>query len=144
MSIKKKEDTNTLNRSNLLSLFTNKWVNIAVTFQDNSAINDYQKGIIVGFYVKGMIYHVAEIPGLLKQNRGNFYVFPDCAISGCKTADLKCFNFALSNNEVGQYMRNMPDTKKSVADSDNDGIEYKTFSSSMYAGLNNQLDVYNT
>lgn len=144
VSIKKKDDANTLNRTNLLSLFTNKWVNLTMTFQDNSAINDYQKGIIVRFYVNGMIYHVAEIPGLLKQNRGNFYVFPDGGIDGCKIADLKYFNFALSDSEVSEYMRSMPDTTKSVSDSDGQGEETKNFSSSMYAGLNNQLDVYNT
>ena len=34
-----------------MSLFTNKWVNLTGTFQDNSSINEYQKGILIRFYI---------------------------------------------------------------------------------------------
>jgi hypothetical protein len=139
VSIKRKEDTNSLKRNNLLSLFTNKWVNITITFQDNSSINDYQRGILIRFYVNGIIYHVAEIPGLLKQNRGNFYVFPDGSIPDCKMADLKYFNFALSDGEIMDYIKERPETTKSVSDSNEVDQDMST-----YTGLQNHLDIYNT
>lgn len=139
--IKKNDDSNSLKRNNLMSIFQSKWVNITITFQDNSAINDYENGIIVRFYVNGIMYNMSHVPGILKENRGNFYLFPDGSIADCKIADLRYYNFALSDNEVQNIARQPLNNTQAVEA--NESNENKS-DDSRYMVLQNQLDMYNT
>jgi len=127
---------NNIYRNNITSMMTNMWTHICIVFQDNMPINDFENGIEVRFYFNDVLYSVGKFASTLRQNDGNFYLFPD-SIIGCKMSDFKYWNYALSDNEVRKLASTAP--SQNAASS----LSKTIITSSMTLGDYNKLDWYN-
>lgn len=137
MKIKRIRSENTLQRHNLHGLFPKSWFHITVVFEDNVPINDFEQGLLVRFYINSTMYQMEKYNTTLKQNRGNFVLFPDGPIKDTKISNLSYFNYALTEDEIRNRISHKPDHSKTSAKS-KDSIQY-TFDT----GVRNENDTYN-
>ena len=129
-------------RKNLMKLGSNRWTMYTFTFQDNVAINDFEDGIIVSFYVNDVLYGTKKIASTLKLNNGNLYIMPSAGaapIRGAKIGHVKYFNYALSNAMVSNLFKE--GHPKFLA---KDVMGREGAGDPLYLSEYNRLDVYNT
>lgn len=125
-------------RHNLMSLMTNRWVLLTVTFEDNVPVNDFENGIIVRFFVNDILYFTHRVTSTLRQNRGNLFLFPGGEIPGCSIANLRYMNYAAGFKEVKRlYEKGRPSHQANLGTIDS-GI-----GAPLYISEYNKLDLYN-
>lgn len=137
MEIKRMPSTDSAMRNNIMSLFSNKWVLLTLSFEDNVPINDFENGIQIKFFVNDTLYQTNRYNSALKQNNGLLYMFPDGAVPvGCKISNFCYFNYAVTDKEVRELALRGPSDKpiESVT---------KSFISPTMLSDYNRLDVYN-
>lgn len=140
MIIKRKKDDQSAYRNNLQSIFARTWFHVTFTFEDNVPINDFEKGILVRFYINGNLYQIEKYASTLRQNRGNFYVFPDeTKIADCKIADLKYYNYALTDGEIQNMSKNNNKPPEKSASTSKQEVAKK----SVTTNAKNHLDIFN-
>lgn len=127
---------NDMYRKNLLSLFAKKWFLVTIVFEDNTPINDFENGLSVKFYINEQLYTSATYPDMLKQNIGDFYLFPDGALNKVMISNMYYFNYALGAKEIESFYMKGPSTTtiSSVSSS---------FVMPMILNDRNRLDIYN-
>lgn len=138
-SLKRINSSNSLKRNNLQGLFPNSWFSVTVTFEDNLMVNDFEKGVMVRIYINGALYQIHKYNTTLKQNRGDFYLFPDEeSIPDCKIADLTYYNYALRDEEVKNIASQKPNLHIN-ASTTGENSSKKDFET----GIKNHMDIYN-
>jgi hypothetical protein len=92
-----------------LRLVPNKWVLCTFAFQDDVAMNDFEDGVQMRFYINDLLVQKSTMKSALRQNNGNLYLFPSGAVEGCKIGDLSYYNYAVTQGEVADvYNRGVP------------------------------------
>jgi hypothetical protein len=129
-------------RHNLLKLTQGKWTLYTFTFEDNVAINDFEDGIVVRFYVNDMLYQTFRSKSALRQNEGAIYVLPAPSgvtpLANGRIGDLTHYNYALSAGMVRSTFQSGPPTKlASELSGDSD------FGAPAFLSEFNKLDMYN-
>lgn len=135
-------------RHNVLKLIDNAWVLFTFTFEDSVAINDFEDGIIVRFYVNDFLYNVSKVRSTLYQNNGSFYLLPTWNGQGgaggmplrdARIANLKYFNYALSSPAVKELYEAGP--PKHYA---SDLVGSDDLGDPLYLSMYNKLDIANS
>lgn len=140
LHVKKIRDDNNMFRNNLISLFPRQWMRITVVFEDNVPINDFEDGISVRFYIGDILYTSGRFSSALRQNMGDLYLFPDdIPIKDCKIADVKYYNYALSDEAIRQEGLKKPNLQ-SASLSSSASMPLSDLALSDY----NRLDIFNT
>lgn len=98
-------------QNNVLSTLRNDWVMFTIVFEDNIKLTDFENGIKVRLYLNDFLYKTSDYNGMLKQNSGNLYFFPEGAITGVKLANMTYFNHAIGINEITQLYNKKPNAK---------------------------------
>jgi hypothetical protein len=136
MYIANVQDTNDLYRKNLLSLYNNKWFLITITFEDNIPINDFENGLVVKFFINEQLYKSKTYTSMLKQNSGDFYLFPNGSVAGCMVSNMMYYNYALGSAEIQKNYMNGPSNRST-------SIVSSSFMSPLMLSDKNRLDIYN-
>ena len=131
-------------RHNLLKLMQGKWVLLTFTFEDNVAINDFEDGIIVRFFVNDLLYHTAAIKSAMRPNNGDFYLLPtsgadDNMIKNGRIGDVTYYNYALGMKHVREIFEHGA-PKHPCKELMGDG----SLGDPLHLSEYNKLDVYNT
>lgn len=145
-------------RYNALSLTRGRWAMYTFTFEDHVAINDFEDGIIVRFYLNDTLYHSQALRSSLRQNYGDLYLMPTISapkgnsymstvasieknesnVMNGTLGNLSYFNYALSIQDVTSLYRNGPPTYPSR------DMMSGASSQPLYLSEYNRLDVYNS
>lgn len=124
-------------RYNFIKLSQKRWTLYTFTFEDNVAINDFEDGVVVRFYINDELYNSYRTRGTLKQNNGNLYALPGPQpIPGANIGNLTYYNYAIGPQEVAGIFKAGP--PKHAASLGQAGSE------PVYVSEYNKLDVYNT
>jgi hypothetical protein len=105
------ESDNSVYRKNILSIIQTNWIMLTVIFEDNIPLNDFENGVRVQLYLNDLLYETKYYKGMLKQNTGNLYFFPEGALNGVRLANMMYFNHAISSNDVKQLYYKKPGNK---------------------------------
>jgi hypothetical protein len=135
-------------RHNLLSLIPTKWVLMTFTFEDNVAIDDFEDGIIVRFYLNDTLYQTSRLRSALRLNQGDLCVAPTSLgadgsgggsppLASARLGDVRYLNYALQLEDVRKLFKQGPPTKPASL-----GDRYA--SEPLYLSEYNKLDVYNS
>lgn len=82
---------------NILRLLQYKWALMTFVFEDNVAINDFEDGISVRFYVNDLLYYTHTSRGTMRLNSGNLFTFPNSEPAAqCRIGDLTYYNYVPS------------------------------------------------
>jgi hypothetical protein len=133
----KLESDNAAYRKNILSILQANWIMVTIVFEDNIPINDFENGIRVQIYLNNLLYETRFFMGMLKQNIGNLYFFPDGPLNGVRIANMKYFNYALSTVDIKNLSSNIP-TKAA-----NNVMNGKSNRGPPDLSTGNILDIYN-
>ncbi len=126
-------------RQNLLSLFSKKWVMITIVFEDNVPINEFENGLLVKFYVNDILYQSGRYNSAIKQNNGDFVLFPDdTPLEDCKIGNLTYHNYAMGDIEIRAKANVGPPKKLSTVN-----LSMSPFISPSMISDYNRLDIYN-
>ena len=148
-------------RHNALALTRGKWAMYTFTFEDHVAINDFEDGIMVRFYLNDTLYHTQALRSSMRQNYGDLYLMPtisapkqqgfmssqailaqneaeQSSVLNGTIGNLSYFNYALSMRDVHSMFRNGPPTHPSK------DMMSGASSQPLYLSEYNRLDVYNT
>lgn len=129
-------------RHNVLKLMQHRWAMFTFTFEDNVAINDFEDGILVRFYVNDLLYGTYTIRSTLRQNRGDFYLMQtsgDMGIKNGRIGDVYHYNYAISHAMVrDMFKKGHP--KYPCTDLMGDS----SMGTPLYLSEYNKLDMYNT
>lgn len=140
--VERKKDINPAIRQNLVSILPKSWFHVAITFEDNIMIGDFEKGLLVRFYINGFLYKTMTYATTLRFNRGDFYLFPDGPITNSKIADLTYYNYALDDMSVRELASRKPNLDRNASVSVR--MEQSASStSSVEQTPYNDLDIYN-
>jgi len=131
----KLESDNSAYRKNILSIMQANWVMVTIIFEDNIPINDFENGIRVQIYMNNLLYDTSYFNGMLKQNVGNLYFFPDGPLNGVRVGNMKYYNYALAISEIKVLSSKVPD--KAAVLNVNNGPGAPDLSAA------NILDIYN-
>ena len=112
---------------------------MTIVFEDNIPINDFENGILVRVYLNDTLYQIEKIASTLRQNRGDLELFPDGAIHNCKIANMKYYNYALSDAEIKNDTSSRPDIEKTASSTTKKNDQHQSFDTV----AKNHLDVYN-
>lgn len=135
-------------RHNVLKLIDNAWVLFTFTFEDNVAINDFEDGIVVKFYVNDFLYNTAKVRSALYQNSGNLHLFPTWGPDGSPTgqtvrdariADVRYFNYALGVPSIKEIYDAGPSRHYAT-----DLVGSGDLGDPLYLSVYNKTDVYNS
>lgn len=137
LKVRRIQTEDSLKRHNLHGLFPKSWFHITIVFEDNVPVNDFQKGLLVRFYLNNTMYQMERYNTTLKQNRGNFSIFPDGSIADLKMADFSYYNYALTEPEIRTLVSHKPDPKV-VASNTKESVKH-----SFETGAKNEFDEYN-
>jgi hypothetical protein len=134
------EDTSL--RHNILKLMQHKWVLFTFTFEDSVAINDFEDGILVRFYVNDILYNTSSVRSTLRPNNGAFYLMPasgDSTIKNGRIGDVTYYNYAVSGAMIRENFERGPPKYpcKEIMGGDSLGEP-------LYLSEYNKLDIYNT
>ena len=129
-------NTNDLYRKHMLSLMTGKWFLITIVFEDNIPINDFEDGLVVKFYINDQLYSSGTYSSMLRQNNGNFYLFPNGPISKTMVSNMFYYNYALGTDEIRNLYTQGPSNKSTSTVS-------TSFISPLMMNDKNRLDIYN-
>lgn len=137
LNINSTTSSNSIYRSNMMSLLTKQWFLITLVFEDNIPINDFENGLSVKFYVNNALYKSQTYPAMLKQNNGNLFMFPSGSVDNCKISNFKYYNYALGPKEIAANATDGPSStaQKSVTSS---------FIQPLALSDYNSMDIYNT
>jgi len=142
MVIERKRDINSAFRQNLASIFPKSWFHVTIVFEDNTMISDFEKGLLVRFYINGFLYKTMTYASTLRFNKGDFYLFPDGPISNSKIADLSFFNYALNDMDVKRIASTRPNTERNTSVSSKESVSSSSMTSVDQTPYND-LDIYN-
>ena len=138
MKIRRVQDEDSLKRHNLSGLFPKTWFHVTIVFEDNVPVDDFERGLLVRCYLNNTMYQMERYSTTLKQNRGNFYLFPESeAINGLQISRLSYFNYALTEEEIRIRVSDRPDPKV-VSSSAAEAVKH-----SFETGVRNHFDEYN-
>ncbi len=138
MKIRRVQDEDSLKRHNLSGLFPKTWFHVTIVFEDNVPVDDFERGLLVRCYLNDTMYQMERYSTTLKQNRGNFYLFPESEpISGLQISRLSYFNYALNEEEIRIRVSDRPDPKV-VSSSAAEAVKH-----SFDTGARNHFDEYN-
>lgn len=134
-------------RHNVLKLIDNAWVLFTFTFEDSVAINDFEDGIIVRFYVNDFMYNVSKVRSTLYPNNGSFHLLPTWngeglaggeVLRNARIADVKYHNYALSSPAVKE-MYDVGPPKNYASD-----LVGSDLGDPLYLSMYNKLDIFNS
>jgi hypothetical protein len=128
-------------RKNLLSLFQGRWFLVTVVFEDNIPINDFENGLAVKFYVNDVMYQSGVYAAMLKQNRGNLYLFPNGSIDQCKISQMEYYNYAVGLPEVQSKYQAGPNVQPATLPASGGGGA--SVAGPLQLSQYNVLDIYN-
>jgi hypothetical protein len=133
-------------RHNALKLIQNRWALLSFVFEDHVAISDFEDGISVRFYINDALYANFRTPNALKQNNGDFILFPSIragkeaggGIRDATVGNVTYHNYALSTEDCTRIFQDGPPTyaAKNIAGG---GMGEPLFLTEY-----NKLDIYNT
>jgi len=132
-------------RRNAVQLMQGRWALLTFTFEDNIAINEFEDGIMVRFYLNDLLYTTSTSRSALRQNNGDFLICPSLGadlggeqkINGATFGDMSYHNYALGLPLVRELYTKGPPTKAAV-------IQSGGLGEPLYLSEYNKLDVYNT
>ena len=129
-------------RHNVLKLMQHRWTLFTFTFEDSVAINDFEDGIMVRFYVNDILYNTSTVKSTLRPNNGALFLMPssgDSSIKNGRIGDVGYFNYALSGDMVRENFQRGPPKfpSKDIMGGDSLGDP-------LYLSEYNKLDMYNT
>jgi hypothetical protein len=129
-------------RNNAIKLAQNKWAMVTFTFEDHTAINDFEDGIIVRFYLNDTLYSTHTVRSAMRTNKSELHLFPSIdgrgqPIQNSRIGNIKYYNRALQHDDVKKLYHRGPPTKPAV---EQDNPESEPLFLSEY----NKADVYNT
>jgi len=111
MYVKRIESNDSVFRKNIMTVLQKSWILLTFTFEDNIPINDFENGIRVQMFVNDLLYDTQVFNGMLKQNTGNLYFFPEATLPGVRLADIRYFNYAVDIEKVKSLYKIQPSTK---------------------------------
>lgn len=132
-------DNDNTQRRNALKLIAHKWALMTFVFEDNVSINDFEDGTVLRFYLNDILYYTERVPGALRLNNGNLYLFPNGGIPMTRIGDLTYYNYAVGQQrikttyEAGPPRYYYPDVSGRAAMGD-----------PLYLSEYNKLDIYNS
>ena len=88
-----------------------KWFMMTIVFEDNMLINDFENGLSVKVYINGSLYQSATFAAMLKQNNGNFFLFPGGSVDQCKISSFNYYNYAQGEADIQATMGQGPSSK---------------------------------
>lgn len=100
--------SNSIYRQNLLNMLQSQWFMMTIVFEDNMPINDFENGLSVKVYINGSLYQTATFAAMLKQNNGNFFLFPNGSVDQCKISSFNYYNYAQGEAEIQATMGKGP------------------------------------
>lgn len=131
-------------RHNAMKLIQNRWALMTFVFEDHVAISDFEDGISFRFYLNDALYANFRSPNTLKQNNGDFHLFPKIGstsqggIRGATVGHVTYFNYALSTQDCASLVRQGPPTYSAK------NINGAGMGEPLYLSEYNKLDIYNT
>lgn len=130
-------------RNKAVKLAQDKWALFTFTFEDHTAINKHEDGIVIRFYLNDVLYSSRSIKSAMRPNKSNLHMFPSIngvggPIQDSRIGNIFYFNYALSHSDIRTlYSRGPP---KHMSDMENkDGL-----GEPLYLSEYNKADVYNT
>jgi hypothetical protein len=138
MKLRRLRNDDNLKRNNLQGLFPKAWFFVSVIFEDNLSLSEFENGLMVRLYINNTLYQIDKFSTTLRQNRGDFYLFPDGPIPDCKIADLTYYNYALSDAEVKAKSEKKPNMSLNASSTGNTNKN-----ASFDTTLRNEMDIYN-
>lgn len=126
-------------RKDAMKLIAHKWALFTFVLEDNVAASDFEDGISVRFYLNDILYHTERVPGSLRVNPGNLYLFPDGGIPQTRIADLTYYNYAIGQDRVKQVYEQGPPRFYFP-----DVASKAGFGDPLYLSEYNKLDIYNS
>jgi hypothetical protein len=128
-------------RRNAVQLMQNRWALLTFVFEDSIAINDFEDGILVRFYLNDLLYKSLSSRSTLKQNAGDFVMTPligadETPIAGATLGNMAYYNYALGMPEVREIYQRGPPTKPAA-------LQIGGLGEPLYLSEYNKLDVYN-
>ena len=136
-------------RHNAMKLIQNRWALLTFVFEDHVAISDFEDGISIRFYLNDALYANFRTPNTLKQNNGDFHLFPAIGTSAPNThggsgirsatvGNVTYFNYALSTEDCASLVNQGPPTYAAK------NIAGTGMGEPLYLSEYNKLDIYNT
>ena len=138
-----KSESGTVDRQNAVKLVQNRWAMMTFTFEDHVAINTFEDGITVRFYLNDVLYYTKNIKSAMRPNKSALHMFPSIdgvgeSIHGSRIGNVFYYNWALDQEKVrDMYARGPP---KKMAYIDNE----KSLGDPLYLNEYNKADIYNT
>ena len=136
LEVKSMKAANNIYRNNLLSLVSGQWFMITIVFQDNVPVGDFENGLSVKFYVNDVLYQQGQYSSALKQNHGDFIMFPDTSFKGTRMSGLTYYNYALGDADIRNLAGKGAVTTPST-------LAGKVNASALYLSDMNRMDMYN-
>ncbi|GAX84771.1 hypothetical protein CEUSTIGMA_g12193.t1 [Chlamydomonas eustigma] len=131
----------TLTRQNALTLTLQRWALFTFSFEDNVAIDDFEDGVLVRFYLNDTLYYSGSAPSALRQNNGDLCLTPTIGdlspLTGVTVGNLTYYNYAVGTQIVQNVYQKGP--PKYAATLNGSGI-----GEPLYLSEYNKLDIYNT
>lgn len=134
-------------RQNLMKLLQDRWAMLTFTFEDGIAINEFENGVVVRFYINDALYNTSGVPGALRQNNGDFMLLPQITpkepganndpIKNATVGNMTHYNYALGLEEVRHAFRRGPPTRPAA-------VGVGPVGEPLYLSEYNRLDVYNS
>lgn len=130
-------DDNT-KRRDAMKLIAHKWALFTIVIEDSVAVNDFEDGIVVRFYLNDMLYYTEHVQGALRTNTGHFHIFPDGGIQGTRIGNLTYFNYAIGQERVKSIYDKGPPKHYS-----RDIMSGSALGDPLFLSEYNKLDIYN-
>lgn len=148
-------------RFNAVKLVQNRWALLTFTFEDGVAINDFENGVRVRFFLNDLLYQTSSTQSALRQNNGDFFLLPsvktdpaniaatsseNTSYSASTGADVLLnatignvayYNYALGTEEVRDTFRKGPPKFAAT-------LQSGAVGEPLYLSEYNKLEVYNT
>ena len=133
-----KSSDDSTKRRDAMKLIAHKWALFTIVVEDGVAVNDFEDGVIVRFYLNDMLYYTEHVSGTLRTNAGNFHLFPDGGIQGTRIGDLTYFNYAIGQERIkGIYDMGPPrQYSRDIRSNESSGEP-------LFLSEYNKLDIYN-
>jgi hypothetical protein len=145
-------------RKNAFNLIRDRWAMLTFTFEDGVAINEFENGIVVRFYLNDVLYKSQGVKGALKQNSGDVYLLPAIAndpnyggpnqqsytagqgpdaLTNSTVGNLTYYNYALGLGQVRDLFTRGPPKNPAT-------FGVGPIGEALYLSEYNKLDVYNS
>ena len=141
-------------RKNAFNLIRDRWAMLTFTFEDGVAINEFENGIMMRFYLNDVLYKSQGVKGALKLNAGDVYLLPAIAndpnygqsygvgqgrdaLTNSTVGNLAYYNYALGLGQVRELFTRGPPKNPATFGV---GPVGEPLSLTLY----NKLDIYNS